>query len=148
MKALAALGLVLFLGCALTGQVFDNPDLLEAPSKSILKSKSFSIPHAALFLSIGLDGELSRNLHWNNGHHSNCYEGNHLFRSSSGDFQAGRFYAYNLSIAGGITAADYLLRWRWPRNRWVKFLTVAAPLSARFGAVDHIIGAASWTGCF
>lgn len=147
-KVLAAVGLVLFLGCALRGQTVGNAALSEAPSESIFKSKSFILPHAALFLSIGLDGELSRNLHSNVAAERYCKENNALFRSSSGDFQAGRFYVYNLSIAGGITAADYLLLRKWPNSRWVKLLTVGAPLSARFGAIDHVIGAASWARCF
>lgn len=120
-----------------------HPILPEAPSQSILRSKSFLLPHASMFLSIGFDGEMSRNLA---GHA--CHEGNPKFRTSNGDFKAGRFYAYNLSMAAGITMIDYLLRRRFSRNRWVKDATIAVPLGAvPFGTVEHVWGGLTWVGC-
>lgn len=106
------LGLVLFLfvGSYLKGQVSQSA-LPKALSHSILKSKSFLLSHASMFFSIGFDGEMSRNLDG-----QSCHEGNPRFRTSTGEFQAGKYYAYNLSLAAGLTAIDYLLRRHFPRN--------------------------------
>jgi hypothetical protein len=120
-----------------------HPALPEAPSQSILKSKSFLLPHASMFLSIAFDGEMSRNL---NGHA--CHESNPNFRSSNGDFQAARFYAYNLSMAAGITVIDYLLRQKFSRTQWIKDATIAVPLGVvPFGAGEHVWGGLTWVGC-
>lgn len=141
MKA-EVLGLALFLlfGCYLRGQ--SSRVLPEAPSQSILMSKSFLLPHASMFLSIAFDGEMSRNL---DGY--DCHEGNPRFRSSTGEFQAGRYYALNLSLAAGLTTIDYLLRRSFPRNRWIKGATIAAPLAVPFGTAQHMWGGLSWVGC-
>jgi hypothetical protein len=80
-----------------------------------------------------------------NGH--DCHEGNPLFRGSTGEFKAGKFYAYNLPIAAGITMVDYLLRRRFPRSRWIKGATIATPLAVPSGTVQHMRGGLSWLGC-
>jgi hypothetical protein len=137
------LGLMLFLffGSSLRGQISQSA-LPEAPSPSILKSKSFLLPHASMFLSIGFDGEMSREL---DGY--SCHEGNSRFRSSTGEFQASKYYAFNLSLAAGLTAIDYLLRRSFPRNRWIKGATIAAPLAVPFGTAQHIDGGVGWVKC-
>lgn len=133
---------LLLVGCPLNGQISQPAELPKAPSQSILKSRSFLLPHASMFLSVMFDGEMSRNFH---GH--DCHEGNPLFRSSSGDFKAGQFYAYNLSLGAGISTLDYLLRQRFPHNRWITSAAIATPLAVPSGTVQHMWGGLSWLGC-
>ena len=123
----------------------DLRSLPDAPSESVLRSKSFVIPHALMFASIFYDGELSRNLQ----HHGpgiDCREANSWFAGPNGEFQAGKFYAYNLSLATASTFTNYWLRRKYPGNKVFRFVTIGFPLEQ---AGEHFVAGSTWlkAGC-
>src|SRR5690349_2176102 len=99
----------------------------DAPSRPALHSKSFVIPHAIMFASIVYDGELSRALH-HDGPGGICRETNSWFAGPHGQFEAGRFYAYNLSLAAASTLTSYWLHRKYPRRKLFRVLIFGFPL--------------------
>lgn len=112
--------------------------LPDAPHKAV--DRTFLALHGANLAAVLYDGEMSRNLH----HSGTCMERNSLYRTSTGDFKAGKFYALNLAQVGGWVAFDYLLRKKWPENKWVKVIGMGGPA---WDTSDHIRGGNGWWGC-
>ena len=113
-------------------------ELPEAPHKVV--DKTFLAIHGANLAAVLYDGEMSRNLH----HSGNCMERNSFYRTPTGDFKAGKFYAANLAQVGVWVAFDYLLRKKRPENKWVKVIGLFGPA---WDTSDHIRGGNGWWGC-
>ena len=124
------IGLILLLTLAAFGQ--------EAP-KAI--DRAFLIVHGIDLASVAYDGELTRNLHRQG---RICSEANSFYATPSGDFKAGKFYAYNLGEVAAFSLGDYLVRRRWPRNKLLKVLTLIAPSR---DAATHFRFGSTWWGC-
>ena len=103
--------------------------------------RPFLIVHSIDLASVVYDGELTRNLHRQG---KICSEANSFYASPTGDFKAGKFYAYNLGEVAAFTLGDYLVRRRWPNNKWLKVLTLIAPSR---DAVTHFRFGSTWWGC-
>lgn len=124
------IGLILLLTLAAFGQ--------EAP-KAL--DRAFLIVHGIDLASVAYDGELTRNLHRPG---RICSEANSFYATPSGDFKAGKFYAYNLGEVAAFSLGDYLARRRWPRKKLLKVLTLIAPSR---DAVTHFRLGSTWWGC-
>ena len=122
--------LILLLSLAAFGQ--EGPKVIDRP---------FLIVHGVDLASVVYDGELSRNLHRQG---KICSEANSFYATPTGDFKAGKFYAYNLGQVAAFSLGDYLVRRKWPNNKLFKVLTLIAPSR---DAVTHFRLGSTWWGC-
>lgn len=124
------LWLILLLPLAAFGQ--ERPKAIDRP---------FLIVHSIDLASVVYDGELTRNLHRQG---KICSEANSFYATPTGDFKAGKFYAYNLGQVAAFTLGDYLVRRTWPKNKLFKVLTLIAPSR---DAVTHFRFGSTWWDC-
>ena len=103
--------------------------------------RAFLIVHGIDLASVAYDGELTRNLHRQG---KICSEANHFYATPSGDFKAGKFYAYNLGEVAAFSVGDYLVRRRWPHSKLVKVVTLVAPMR---DALTHFRFGSTWWDC-
>lgn len=103
--------------------------------------RPFLIVHGIDLASVVYDGELTRNLHRQG---KVCSEANSFYATPTGDFKAGKFYAYNLGEVAAFTLGDYLVRRKWPHNKLLKVLTLIAPSR---DAVMHFRFGSTWWNC-
>lgn len=103
--------------------------------------RPFLIVHGIDLASVVYDGELTRNLHRQG---KICSEANSFYATPTGDFKAGKFYAYNLGEVAAFSLGDYLVRRKWPRNKLLKVLTLIAPSR---DAVMHFRFGSTWWNC-
>ncbi|HYL94786.1 MAG TPA: hypothetical protein VET69_03190 [Terriglobales bacterium] len=122
--------LILLLSLAAFAQ--EGPKAIDRP---------FLIVHGIDLASVVYDGELTRNLHRQG---KICSEANSFYATPTGDFKAGKFYAYNLGEVAAFSLGDYLVRRRWPNTRLLKVLTLIAPSRDAF---NHFRFGSTWWGC-
>jgi hypothetical protein len=103
--------------------------------------RPFLIVHGIDLASVVYDGELTRNLHRQG---KVCSEANSFYATPTGDFKAGKFYAYNLGEVAAFSLGDYLVRRKWPHNKLLKVLTLIAPSR---DAVMHFRFGSTWWNC-
>lgn len=103
--------------------------------------RPFLIVHGIDLASVVYDGELTRNLHRQG---KICSEANSFYATPTGDFKAGKFYAYNLGEVAAFSLGDYLVRRKWPHNKLLKVLTLIAPSR---DAVMHFRFGSTWWNC-
>lgn len=129
-RELMRLWLMLLLSLAAFGQ--ETPKAID---------RAFLIVHGIDLASVAYDGELTRNLHRQGRF---CSENNSFYATPSGDFKAGKFYAYNLGEVAVFSLGDYLVRRKWPKSKLFKVLTLVAPMR---DAVTHFRLGSTWWGC-
>ena len=103
--------------------------------------RPFLIVHGIDLASVVYDGELTRNLHRQG---KVCSEANSFYATPTGDFKAGKFYAYNLGEVAAFSLGDYLVRRKWPHNKLLRVLTLIAPSR---DAVMHFRFGSTWWNC-
>ena len=103
--------------------------------------RPFLIVHGIDLASVVYDGELTRNLHRQG---KICSEANSFYATPTGDFKAGKFYAYNLGEVAAFSLGDYLVRRKWPHNKLLRVLTLIAPSR---DAVMHFRFGSTWWNC-
>jgi len=110
----------------------------EAP-KAI--DRAFLIVHGIDLASVAYDGELTRHIHRQG---RICSEANRFYATPTGDFKAGKFFAYNLGEVATFSSGDYLVRREWPKSKLIRVLTLVAPVR---DAVMHFRFGSTWWGC-